>query len=124
MISPPGAELPLVDGPAAGAVDDRLLGGEAIEEHAMLRLVEGEGARIADRGVQPGGQKALPLIRVEEQSALAADGADLPAGADPFPGILLPVGNGASRRPDPAAVAGENDGARGVPPAELANRLR
>ena len=90
----------------------------------MLRLVEGEGARIADRGVQPGGQKALPLIRVEEQSALAADGADLPAGADPYPGILLQVGNGASRRPDPAAVAGENDGARGVPPAELANRLR
>ena len=90
----------------------------------MPPLVEGEGARIADRGVQPGGQERFPLIRVEQQPALAADGADLPAGADPLAGILLPVVNGASRRPDPAAVAGENDGNPGVPPAELANRLR
>ena len=119
-----GEQLPLVHGAAAGADGDRLLGGEVVEEHVMLRLVEGESAGVADRRVQPGGQEALPVVRIEEEPALAADGADLPAGADPLARFLLAVVNGASRRPDSAAVAGENDGARGVAPAELANGLR
>ena len=119
-----GVELPLVDGPAAGGDGDRLLAREVIEEHVVFALVEGDCAGIADRGIQPGGEEALPVVRVEQQPALAADGADLPAGADPLAGLLLAVVNGAGRRADTAAVTRENDGGRGVPAAELTNRLR
>ena len=97
VVFPAGEELPLVDGAAAGADGDRLLGGEVVEEHVMLRLVAGEDARIADGCSEPGGQEGFPVARVEEQPALAADGADLPAGADPLAGLFLPVVNGAGR---------------------------
>jgi hypothetical protein len=46
VISPVGEEMSLVDGPAAGADGDRLLGGEVVEEHVVLRLVEGEAAGV------------------------------------------------------------------------------
>ena len=55
MILATGGELPFVDGAAAGADGDRLLAGQVVEEHVMLRLVEGEGARVADGGIEPGG---------------------------------------------------------------------
>ena len=90
----------------------------------MLPLVVGHRAGIADRGVQPRGQEGFPEVGVEQQPALSADGADLPAGADPLAWFLLAVLNRASRRPDSAAVARQNDGARRVPAAELANGLR
>ena len=90
----------------------------------MVAFVEDERAGIAHRGIQPGGEERFPMVRVEQQPALAADGADLPAGADPLAGLLLAVVNGAGRRADTAAVTRENDGGRGVPAAELTNRLR
>ena len=97
VVFPAGEEVPLVDGAAAGADGDRLLARQVVEEHVMLRLVAGEGARIADGCSEPGGQEGFPVARVEEQPALAADGADLPAGADPLAGLFLPVVNGAGR---------------------------
>jgi hypothetical protein len=90
----------------------------------VFALVVGHRAGIADRGIQPGGQEAFPVVGVEQQPALAADGADLPAGADPLAGLFLAVVNWAGRRPDPAAVARENHGGGGVPAAKLADGLR
>ena len=94
-----GEELPLVYGAAAGGDGDRLLGGEMVEQLVMLALVVGDGAGIADRGIEPGGQEGFPVIGVEQQPALAADGADLPAGAESLAGFLFAVVDGAGRRP-------------------------
>ena len=57
MIVAPGEELPLVNGSAAGTDGDRLLRRQVVEEHVMLRVVEGERAWVADGGVEPGGQE-------------------------------------------------------------------
>ena len=43
----------------------------------MVASVVGHRAGIADRGIQPGGQEGFPVVGVEQQPALAADGADL-----------------------------------------------
>lgn len=82
MILTAGAELPLVDGLPAGGDGDRLLGGQVIHEHVVVALVEDKRAGIADRGIESGGQQDLPVVGVEQQRALAADGADRIEAAD------------------------------------------
>jgi hypothetical protein len=72
-----GEELPLVDGLPAGGDGDRLLAGQVVGEHVVVALLERHRAGIADGGIEPGGQKALPVVGIEQQPALAAVGADL-----------------------------------------------
>jgi hypothetical protein len=48
-----------------------------IHEHVVVALVEGGCAGIADRDIESGGQRDLPVVGVEQQPALAAVGADL-----------------------------------------------
>ena len=57
VILPAGEEFPLVYGAAAGRDGNRLLGGQVVEELVMLALVVGDGAGIADRGIQRAARK-------------------------------------------------------------------
>ena len=77
MILATGEELPLVNGLPVGGDGDRLLAGQVVGEHVVVAPVEGDGAGIAHRSIEPGGQKALPVVGVEQQAALAGVGADL-----------------------------------------------
>lgn len=57
MILAAGEEFPFVHRAPAGRDGDWLLRRQVVEEHVMLRLVEGERARVTDVGVEPGGQE-------------------------------------------------------------------